>query len=216
MTDAPTLARRERDGVCAALLAAGPDAPTLCGDWRSHDLVAHLFIRERRPDAGPGLLVPAFAGWTARVQAGARRQPFAQLVAAVRSGPPTLSVFALPGADALLNTVEYLVHHEDVRRGVPGWQPRELDAADQQVVWTQLRLAARRSLARAPVPVQLRRGREPDQVLRGGPADGPAVVVSGEPVELLLFTLGRQAQAQVELDGPADAVARLTGAPLGY
>ena len=29
--------------------------------------------------------------------------------------------------DELVNTVEFFVHHEDVRRAAPGWTPRSLD-----------------------------------------------------------------------------------------
>ena len=39
----------------------------------------------------------------------------------VRTGPPTLSVFAVPGVDGLANLLEYVVHHEDVLRAQPDW-----------------------------------------------------------------------------------------------
>ena len=31
---------------------------------------------------------------------------------------------ALPGMDERANAVEYFVHHEDVRRAAPDWEPR--------------------------------------------------------------------------------------------
>ena len=43
----------------------------------------------------------------------------------------------------------------------------------------------------------------------------PTVVVRGEPAELVLFAFGRTRHALVDLDGPDDAVARLTATELG-
>ena len=53
--------RRERYALCDTFEAVGPDAPTLCTPWRTRDLAAHLVIREGRPDAAVGLLVPPLA-----------------------------------------------------------------------------------------------------------------------------------------------------------
>ena len=61
-------ARAERLLLCDLLTRIGPDAPTLCQGWTTGDLAAHLVTRERRPDAGPGLVVPLLAGHTERVQ----------------------------------------------------------------------------------------------------------------------------------------------------
>src|SRR5690348_1973310 len=43
----PHYARDERHALSATLRSAGPDAPTLCGDWTTKDLAAHLALRER-------------------------------------------------------------------------------------------------------------------------------------------------------------------------
>ena len=40
----------------------------------------------------------------------------------------------LPGLGNLVNAGEYAIHHEDVRRAQPGWQPRRLAAADEVVL----------------------------------------------------------------------------------
>ena len=48
----------------------------------------------------------------------------------MRHGPPTLSVFSLPVLGNQLNTLEYFVHHEDVRRAETGATPRRLPAKD--------------------------------------------------------------------------------------
>jgi uncharacterized protein (TIGR03085 family) len=51
------LAQLERSRLCDLFLEVGPDQPTLCEGWTTADLAAHLVIRERRPDAAPGILV---------------------------------------------------------------------------------------------------------------------------------------------------------------
>ena len=37
-----TAAQRERAALVETMRAVGPDAPTLCGDWTTRDLAAHL------------------------------------------------------------------------------------------------------------------------------------------------------------------------------
>jgi hypothetical protein len=43
----PNHALDERSDLTASLRAAGPDAPTLCGEWTTNQLAAHLVLRER-------------------------------------------------------------------------------------------------------------------------------------------------------------------------
>ena len=59
MTD---VAAAERAALLDLLERLGPDAPTLCEGWATHDLAAHLVVRERRPVAGPGYVFPALHG----------------------------------------------------------------------------------------------------------------------------------------------------------
>lgn len=131
--------RGERRRLADLLAAAGPDAPTLCTGWRTRELAAHLLVREGRPDAAPGIQLPLFAGWTARVQAGYARRPYTELLARFRQGPPRLSPFVLPGVDELANTVEYFVHAEDVRRAV-AWEPQAVDPELAELLWRRLPL----------------------------------------------------------------------------
>ena len=63
-----TVAQRERAALVATFRDTAPDAPTLCEGLDVRDLTAHLVVRERRLDAAPGILVPALAGYTERVQ----------------------------------------------------------------------------------------------------------------------------------------------------
>jgi uncharacterized protein (TIGR03085 family) len=209
-------ARDERIALCALLDETGPRAPTLCAGWVTADLAAHLVLREHRPDAGAGLLGGPLAAYTRRVQRKlTERTPFPQLVQTIRSGPPRLSLFALPGADERANVVEYFVHHEDVRRARPGWEPRKIDQGLAEVLWRRLRMA-RFILRKAPVGVELARDDEPEPTAAGGPrirftakARTPVVTVTGSPAELTMWALGRTAAAQVRLDGSEAAVSAI-------
>ena len=206
--------RDERLALCALLDETGPDAPTLCEGWTTGDLAAHLVLRERRPDAAAGVAGGPLAGYTARVQQRLReRIPFPDLVRMIRSGPPRLSVMALPGMDERVNAVEFFVHHEDVRRAADGWEPRALGSGESDMLWDRLRMA-RFMLRKAPVGVELARD-------DGGPATSyritarnatPAVTVVGSPAELTLWVMGRRAAARVRMDGMQAAVTKLAGA----
>jgi len=189
------------------MLATGPDAPTLCEGWTTRDLAAHLVIREARPDAAPGIVVPPLSGWTERVQhATAVGQSYPELVRKVRTGPPTLSFYAVPGVDGLANLNEYVVHHEDVLRAQPGWEPRTLDSDLADELWGRLRRMCRVMYLRVPVGVTLVRtdGRGGSVVARTG---DPMVTVSGSALELLMRSYGRRA-VNVEVAGDPGAVAR--------
>ena len=59
--DRRSLAQRERSALVETMRATGPDAPTLCEGWTTRDLAAHLVVREARPDAAAGVIVPALA-----------------------------------------------------------------------------------------------------------------------------------------------------------
>jgi uncharacterized protein (TIGR03085 family) len=201
-----TVAKDERRDLAALLLAVGPDAPTMCAGWLTLDLAAHLVIREHRVDAQAGILLPPLAGWTERVREGATFEPYVDLVERVRTGPPRWSPLAFSPLDEATNTLEYLVHHEDVRRAQPGWAPRVLATARLDEVWRRGVRVARLALRRAPVGVALARpGAAPVVVRRGS----PMVTVRGEPVEVVLWSFGRTSVADVTFEGDPDAVAAL-------
>ena len=212
-------AQDERAALCALLDETGPAAPTLCEGWSTLDLAAHLVLREHRMDAGAGLLGGPLAGYTRRVQHKlSKRTPFPQLVDAIRSGPPRLSFFGLPGMDERANAVEFFVHHEDVRRAQPGWQPRVIGHGLSEALWQRLKMA-RTILRKAPVGVELARSDEPTATRSGAlsirltaNARTPVVTVTGTPAELTLWALGRTTAAQVRLDGSEADVRALNAA----
>jgi uncharacterized protein (TIGR03085 family) len=205
-----TYAQKERAALAALLDETGPEGPTLCEGWQTRDLAAHLVLRERRPDAAAGVLGGPLAGYTARIQRQyLDRYSYPQLIALFRGGPPALSPFAIPGADEAGNTVEYFVHHEDVRRAADGWTERPVDAGLAEVLWKRLK-GARLFLRSAPTGVVLAREGDGRLDLIVAKNATPSVTVTGSPAELTLWSMGRVSAAHVTLDGPEDAVAKLT------
>jgi uncharacterized protein (TIGR03085 family) len=205
-----TYAQQERAALAALLDETGPDGPTLCEGWQTRDLVAHLVLRERRPDAAVGVMGGPLAGYTARIQRQyLDRYPYPELITLFKSGPPALSVFAIPGADEAANMVEYFVHHEDVRRAAPEWTERTLDAGLSEALWKRLK-GARLFLRSAPTGVVFARETAGKLHLIVAKTAAPSVTVTGSPAELTMWSMGRVSAAHVTLDGPDDAVARLT------
>ncbi|SDE21553.1 TIGR03085 family metal-binding protein [Auraticoccus monumenti] len=206
------LAQSERAGLCDLLDAVGPDAPTLCGDWTSHDLAAHLWVRETDPLGAPGIVAKPLAGLTEkRMNETKERWPFAELVDKIRRGPSRFSVFALPGVDEPANATEFYIHHEDVRRaGEAPLGPRDLDAETEDWVWRRLKLLGRAFFRRAPVGVVLERPEGPGEPLRVA-AGEQTVTLVGRPTELLLYAYGRGRVADVTTIGDDEAVEKLRG-----
>ena len=76
--------------MCDLFVDLGPAAPTLLEGWTTHDLAAHLVLREHDLVAAPFLVLPGplqrFAeGRRAKL---ARIHDFEWLVARIRSGSP--------------------------------------------------------------------------------------------------------------------------------
>jgi uncharacterized protein (TIGR03085 family) len=201
------VASTERTQLSDLFQAVGPDAPTLCAGWQARQLAAHLVLRDRRPDAAGGILIPALAARTERIQAEIATKPWDELVELVRTGPPRWSPFALGALNEAVNGAEYFIHHEDVRRAVDGWAPRPTTPEVDAVMWRALRMAGKRGYRRSVVGVLLRRPDGETIVAKRAPK---AVTIAGEPGELLLHAFGRE-QAKVEFEGEDVAVAEIQG-----
>jgi uncharacterized protein (TIGR03085 family) len=210
MTTPATVERRK---LCSLFDDLGPDAPTLCGGWRTVDLAAHLVVRERRPDAAPGVLLKPFARYTEKVQQQIAEWPWSQLVERIRSGPPRLSPTRIDAVDRAVNTVEFFVHHEDVRRAQPEWSARELDSELVDDLYTALKRGARLLTRKAPAGIELEPSDGHATIVAN--RESPSVTVRGPVGELTLFVYGRQDHALVELDGPPEAVESLRTASFG-
>jgi uncharacterized protein (TIGR03085 family) len=191
-----TYAQDERAALAALLDETGPDGRTLCEGWQTRDLVAHLVLRERRPDAAAGVMGGPLAGYTARLQRQyLGRHSYAELVGMFKSGPPALSPFAIPGADG-------------VRRAADEWTERPLDAGLSEALWKRLK-GARMFLRSAPTGVVLAREGEGRLDLIVAKTAAPSVTVTGSPAELTMWSTGRASAAHVTFDGPDEAVKKL-------
>jgi uncharacterized protein (TIGR03085 family) len=201
-----SLAQQERTTLCDLFIELGPDAPTLCEGWSTGDLAAHLVVRERRPDSGPGLVWPPLAGYTDKVRQTVRaRTPWEKLVEKVRAGPPLL----LRPFDGPMNTVEFFIHVEDVRRAPAGWEPRAIPPELADALWAH---AGPGGMAKkVPATVIVSSPGRPDKES----GSGPLLTLTGDPGELIMFGAGRQGAARVEISGDATLVALLRAASLG-
>jgi uncharacterized protein (TIGR03085 family) len=204
-------AQSERHLLADLLLAVGPDAPTLCEGWTARDLAAHVVMRERRPDAAAGIVIGPLRRHSERVRASLATRPYPELVAMVRAAP-WWSPVSNPLADAAANTLEFFIHHEDVRRGRPGWRPRELPRGQQEVLWRRAKGAARLALRRVRAAVRIQ---APGYGETTAGAGGQQVRLVGAPGELALFLSGRQRAARVQVDAPPELADFLRTAKLG-
>ncbi len=214
-TDGTTPTQRERAALCDLFVDVGPDAPTLSGEWTTRDLAAHLVIREGRPDAAIGLVVGRLGGYTGRVQAAAAEQPWERLVATVRSGPPRWSPMRIAPVDRAVNTIEFFVHHEDVRRATEPWTVRELDAALRADLRSSLGRIAKVFGRASSVGFELVAvDTDETEPLVAKRAD-QGVTVTGGIGELVLFMYGRGDHAELDFNGDAGSIEALRTTAFG-
>jgi uncharacterized protein (TIGR03085 family) len=207
-------AHQERQAIGATFLRLGPDAPTLDDPWLTRDLAAHLVIRDSRPDLALGLVVPALRG---RLDAAMRRtadDDWERLVETVRQGPPALSPMRIERLDEVVNLGELFIHHEDVLRAQRDAERRTVDVGLGRALWDQLKSGSRLFFRGVPTGVVLVSEGFGRHVAKK-PSDVGTVILRGTPGELTLYASGRSRVADVEVDGPPDAVQELEGADLG-
>jgi uncharacterized protein (TIGR03085 family) len=136
--------------------------------------------------------------WTKRLQDGARDTlTWDPLIGKVRAGPaPLVRPF-----DKAMNTLEYFVHHEDLRRAQPSWEPRLLAPEDETALWSQLGRFRTASLVsstifhHAPAASRLEAPGKPPLLLT---KTGEGTVVQGPVGELVMWLNGRKQAARVE------------------
>jgi uncharacterized protein (TIGR03085 family) len=201
----------EREAFARTLLEVGPDVTTLCAGWSARDVCIHLVIFERRPDAWFGHIMGDRNERARRYYDGMvereRARSWRSLVDRFRAGPK----FGPLALDSVRNRMflrEYTIHHEDVRRA-NGMKIRTDIDPIQEAVWSKLPGFIRLT---QPAELGVRTiwpGRA-EQTLREGE---PAVTLTGEPLEILLYMFGRPQVAEVQIGGaPADVARFGTGA----
>lgn len=193
----------ERENLVTALQQAGPDQPTLCEGWQTRHLATHLYLRRHRPwqsfRQGEG---STFARLADEAADPAR---YAEIVDRFAAAPRTLTPMALQDGPfgMLTNHMEYVIHHEDARRGAGPVEPRVLPPEQADAVFDQTLQMASLNLRKVPVGLVLVVPGGRRKVVHKG-ADAVAVV--GAPIELALLAFGRGRAAQIELQGSEGAV----------
>ena len=193
----------EREWLADALRAAAPTDPTLCAGWQARHLAAHLVVREN-----PTLVLaggrPAAAVERLAEQA-TTPEDYADLVDRFARRPSRWSPVAWAG-DAV-NTTEYFVHTEDVRRGAGPVEPRKLPDGLVAALWRDLVRAAPLRLRRLGPGVVLVRPDSVRAAVHRPRAGHGSVVLRGEVGELVLAVSGRLQAADVRVDGAPEDVA---------
>jgi uncharacterized protein (TIGR03085 family) len=215
-----TFARSERAELCDLLDEVGSHAPTLCDGWETHDLAAHLWVRETDPIGASGIVAKPLSNlYERRIAEIKQRWEFSELVDRVRRGPARFSIFAIPGVDEGANTTEFFIHHEDVRRAGDSPQTsRQLGDDVEEWMWRRLKLLGRAWFRRVQVGVVLERLGSADE--DGAPetiravSGASTVTLVGTPSELMLYAHGRTSVAEIKLVGEPEAIAILNASDL--
>lgn len=200
-------AQVEQDALTATLQAAGPEQDTLCEGWRTRHLAAHLYLRARKPWQLLGL--PGTVGVDELAAECTDPARYQQVIAEFAGPMPWPWRATRTGAlNELTNLVEYVVHHEDVRRaGEQALPPRSLPPEMTAAIWSKFARTSIGFYLAAPVGVLLMVPGGPR--LRARPGGDPVRVV-GTPVEQALYAMGRREHARIELRGSTAQVERFT------
>ena len=204
---------KERSEMCDLFAEVGPEAPTLCEGWNTLDLLAHLLVRERRPDAAAGIVVPFLRSHAQDVTNDVKAKPWDELITEFREGPPIWTVWAIPVLGDKANLAEFFIHHEDIRRAPDEWVPREDNQALDDALWSPLKMMGRLMFRKSPVGVTLRSAGRDDIVVKKGERQ---VILVGLPGEIVLHAYGRPLdKCRVVVQGEPADIAAFEAAPRG-
>ncbi|QDP94625.1 TIGR03085 family protein [Microlunatus elymi] len=201
-----TWVEQEKTALVATFRSSDAEAPTLCEGWNVRRLLAHLIQREQRPAGVLGDVIsrkppgqePGLTKLTGTAMTPAGYQ---ELIDRFSRDTPRWS--PMSWAAEKLNLVEYVIHHEDIRRaGTEPAEPRDLPEDEQLAIRRQLGTLAKLGLRKAPVGVRLATPQGESREIK--PGDG--VTLTGDPVELALWVSGRRDAAHVNVTGDPGAV----------
>jgi uncharacterized protein (TIGR03085 family) len=205
-----TWVEAERQSFAFDFRAADPNAPTLCAGWSARHLCAHLVQREHSMlhniwDQAT-TKTPGEERYMRRLVDDARTPDgYAALVERFEAGPFPRSLVGR--FDERLNLLEYVVHHEDLRRGSGPVPPRHLPPTELDEIWRRARPIVKRAYRKAPVGVELAPIGGTALAVRSGPS---AVILVGSHIDLLLHAFGRRDAADVRVDGSSEGVSSFT------
>lgn len=193
----------ERREFAQSLLVAGPLAPTLCAPWRAQELAAHIVLRARSPRYGAAQNIPRFAGTATKLQdALVAARPYPELVEQVGAAPRRTPA-RVARIDDAINLIEFVTHHEDLRRAATTWEPRVLPGDRRAAVWAHLGTMTATIARKTIVGLRLEPTDLPPDLATPIIGSHPKVTVRGDVVELMMTALGRARAARIDLDGDA-------------
>jgi uncharacterized protein (TIGR03085 family) len=205
-------AQAERQALSDLFLEVGPDAPTLCEGWNTRDLAGHLIVREgANPLPSFGIFLSPLKGYLERKQRAAGEGAWPAVVDRIRTGPPKGSFMRKPKLDGQINTIEYFVHLEDVRRGAPGWEPRVLSTELSEDLWARIPQFGKRLARKSPVGIVAKHSDGRTVTVKDGPTP---VTLTGDPGEVILMLFGRD-ENRVKVEGDPAAVTQMNAALTG-
>jgi len=196
----------ERSALAADFRVADPEAPTLCAGWSTRHLLAHLVQREHSMLHNVwdqvATRAPGEERFLQRLVDDARTpRGYATLVDRFEAGPSRRSLMGR--FDESLNLLEYVIHHEDLRRGSGPVPPRDLPSAELDDLWRRARPILKHAYRKAPVGVALAPDDGAVMAVHSGPS---GVTLAGPRLDLLLHAFGRRGAADVRVDGPPRSV----------
>ena len=192
----------EHAALVETFKSADPDAPTLCSGWTTRHLLAHLVQRDRHPLRNAADMIanrkPGEERFMSRLVADAASPAgYEALIERFAAGPSRRN--PINWAGEAVNFLEYVIHHEDVRRGgADPAQPRTLLPGLRYAIWRRLASQAKFAYRQEAGGVILAVPGGERKVVKEG---SDPMVISGEPVELALHTYGRAAAAHVTITG---------------
>lgn len=195
----------ERAALVETLRGADPDGPTLCAGWTTRHLLAHLVLRERAPIRNVADMLarrePGDERFLSRwVSGAASAAGYERLLEQLAAGPSRRNPMGWAGDGVYL--MEYVIHHEDVRRAKsPPAGPRLLPDGQAQAIWRRLAGPAKLVFRGSQGGAVLATPDGQRMTVRSGP---DPVTITGDPVELALHVSGREAAARVTISGRVD------------
>lgn len=199
-------AAAERTAFCETLRSVSADSPTLCDGWNAHTLAAHVWLRENDIGLMANMAISRKDAVAAKLAEVTATTPYIDLIAKIEAGPQGFSPFRIPGVDANANLIEFFVHTEDVRRaGEHPLPPRILSDATETALWGALSKGKKLFFRKAPFGVVIA---TPVGKSFAVGRDFEATLV-GRPSELVLYSSGRTAVAQIDVKAEPLAAQRL-------
>ena len=201
----------ERQRLIGTFERVGADADTLCEGWDAEDLLRHMVLRELFPHHGLFSKLPLKAADKSREHIDdIDTADYETLLETFKTGRHRLSPLQFGPVDRAMNTLEYVIHHEDLRRAQDPRLGRVLTPEEQGIIFSHLKAMAQMLFLKAPVQVILHSPEFGEFTAFATKRHKETVTLEGPPLELALYSFGRN-RADIELKGEPEAIRKFEG-----